>query len=97
MSDSLNLPLFASAISAGFPSPADDYVEKKLDLNEHLVGNRQFQILMLQFRSIRPGRMRISIAESQNTTLGITPAHWQTMPRQQMLDSRVNCVRNMLS
>ena len=28
-------------MSAGFPSPADDYVEKKLDLNEHLVRNRQ--------------------------------------------------------
>ena len=24
-------------ISAGFPSPADDYIEKHLDLNEHLV------------------------------------------------------------
>lgn len=41
MSESVELPLFASPISAGFPSPADDYVEKKLDLNEHLVGNRQ--------------------------------------------------------
>ena len=35
------MPLFASPISAGFPSPADDYVEKKLDLNEHLIANRQ--------------------------------------------------------
>jgi DNA polymerase V len=25
------------AIKAGFPSPADDYVEKTLDLNEHLI------------------------------------------------------------
>ena len=41
MSDSTELPLFASPISAGFPSPADDYVEKRLDLNEHLVRNRQ--------------------------------------------------------
>jgi DNA polymerase V len=31
------LPLFASKVSAGFPSPADDYVEKTLDLNELLV------------------------------------------------------------
>lgn len=31
------LPLFISKISAGFPSPADDYVENKLDLNEHLI------------------------------------------------------------
>ncbi|MBC8349581.1 MAG: translesion error-prone DNA polymerase V autoproteolytic subunit [Verrucomicrobia bacterium] len=31
------LPLYASRVSAGFPSPADDYVESALDLNEHLV------------------------------------------------------------
>jgi DNA polymerase V len=31
------LPLFANKIAAGFPSPADDYVEKTLDLNELLV------------------------------------------------------------
>lgn len=30
-------PLFLSRIEAGFPSPADDYVEASLDLNEHLV------------------------------------------------------------
>jgi DNA polymerase V len=26
-----------SRIRAGFPSPADDYLDKKLDLNEHLI------------------------------------------------------------
>ncbi len=31
------LPLFISKISAGFPSPADDFIEKKLDLNEYLI------------------------------------------------------------
>jgi DNA polymerase V len=31
------LPLFLSPIRAGFPSPADDYLDKKLDLNEHLI------------------------------------------------------------
>ena len=33
----LALPLFAGKVSAGFPSPADDYVEKSLDLNQFLV------------------------------------------------------------
>ena len=33
----LALPVFASRISAGFPSPADDHIEGKLDLNRHLV------------------------------------------------------------
>jgi DNA polymerase V len=31
------IPLFSSPVPAGFPSPADDYLEKKLDLNELLV------------------------------------------------------------
>ena len=35
----LQRPLFLSGVSAGFPSPADDYLDRKLDLNEHLVKN----------------------------------------------------------
>lgn len=31
------LPLIATRISAGFPSPADDYIEQKLDLNQFLI------------------------------------------------------------
>ena len=31
------LPLFAATVQAGFPSPADDYLEGTLDLNEHLI------------------------------------------------------------
>ncbi len=31
------LPLFLSKIRAGFPSPADDFLDKKLDLNEFLI------------------------------------------------------------
>jgi DNA polymerase V len=31
------LPLYLSRIKAGFPSPAEDYLDKKLDLNEHLI------------------------------------------------------------
>jgi len=32
-------PLFGAKVAAGFPSPADDYMEGALDLNEHLVRN----------------------------------------------------------
>ncbi len=32
-------PLYQSKVEAGFPSPADDYVEARLDLNEHLIKN----------------------------------------------------------
>ena len=31
------LPLFTCPVSAGFPSPAEDYLEGQLDLNQHLV------------------------------------------------------------
>ncbi len=33
------LPLFQSKVEAGFPSPADDYIEATLDLNDHIVKN----------------------------------------------------------
>ena len=33
----MELPLYSCKISAGFPSPADDHLEKKLDLNSHLI------------------------------------------------------------
>ena len=33
------MPLYTSCVSAGFPSPADDYVEERLDLNDLLITN----------------------------------------------------------
>lgn len=33
------IPLFASPIKAGFPSPAEDYVEDRIDLNRDLIKN----------------------------------------------------------
>ena len=32
-------PLFLCPVPAGFPSPADDFVERQLDLNEYLIRN----------------------------------------------------------
>jgi len=31
------LPLFATKVAAGFPSPADDYIEKRLDVSDFLI------------------------------------------------------------
>ncbi|MEO6729025.1 MAG: translesion error-prone DNA polymerase V autoproteolytic subunit [Candidatus Dojkabacteria bacterium] len=31
------LPIYLESVKAGFPSPADDFIDKKLDLNEFLV------------------------------------------------------------
>ena len=36
----INTPIFLDKISAGFPSPATDYMENKLDLNEYLIKNQ---------------------------------------------------------
>jgi DNA polymerase V len=33
-------PLFSYKVPAGFPSPADDYIEERLSLDEHLISNR---------------------------------------------------------
>ncbi len=33
----LELPGFIARIPAGFPNPADDYMDRRLDLNEHLI------------------------------------------------------------
>lgn len=30
-------PLYLSKVAAGFPSPGDNYIERRLDLNEHLI------------------------------------------------------------
>ena len=35
----LNLPMVDGGISAGFPSPAQDYIDLKIDLNKELVAN----------------------------------------------------------
>lgn len=39
LSTELELPLFAPPISAGFPSPAEDYTDRSIDLNKELIKN----------------------------------------------------------
>ncbi|HPR31456.1 MAG TPA: translesion error-prone DNA polymerase V autoproteolytic subunit [Prolixibacteraceae bacterium] len=39
VSTRIELPLYQTGISAGFPSPADDYIEDRIDLNTELIKN----------------------------------------------------------
>lgn len=32
-----DIPLYSNSVQAGFPSPADDYIESRLDLNTYLI------------------------------------------------------------
>lgn len=36
----IHLPLFSYKVAAGFPSPADDYIEGRLSLDEHLIHHK---------------------------------------------------------
>ena len=40
------LPLYGHKVVAGFPSPAEDYVEARLDLNEKLIRNKEATFLL---------------------------------------------------
>ena len=34
-----SIPVFSDTVQAGFPSPAEDYMDMDLNLNDHLVQN----------------------------------------------------------
>lgn len=40
------LDLYTSHIPAGFPSPAEDFIEKQLDLNDYLIRNKSATFLV---------------------------------------------------
>ena len=42
----IKLPLFTVPVSAGFPSPAEEYVEQLLSLDEHLIQHPQATYLI---------------------------------------------------
>ena len=35
----IEIPYFLNKVRGGWPSPADDYIERPIDLNEHLIKN----------------------------------------------------------
>lgn len=43
---SASIPYFGHLVNAGFPSPADDFLEKHIDLNEYLIKNKAATFLV---------------------------------------------------
>ncbi|MCU4634838.1 translesion error-prone DNA polymerase V autoproteolytic subunit [Acinetobacter sp. WU_MDCI_Abxa265] len=37
----ISIPLAIEKVAAGFPSPAQDYIDRSLDMNEHLIKNEE--------------------------------------------------------
>ena len=65
----INIPIFMDKISAGFPSPASDYIENNLDLNEYLISHPAATFIVIQSgdllivdRSLTPKHNSIVIA-----------------------------------
>ena len=67
-------PLYAQRVSAGFPSPADGYVEKGLDLNTYLVRN---QVATFFFRVSGDSMIDARIHDGDMVVVdrSITPKH----------------------
>lgn len=42
----VQIPIALERVQAGFPSPAQDYVDKTVDLNEHLIKNENATFIM---------------------------------------------------
>jgi DNA polymerase V len=40
-SQPVHVPLFSHTVPAGFPSPADDYIQGRLSLDEHLIAHKE--------------------------------------------------------
>lgn len=70
----LAIPLASEKVSAGFPSPAQDYVEKTLDLNEFLINN-EVATFMAQVASESMKNAGIDIGDTIIVDRSIEPKH----------------------
>ena len=61
----LELPLMEGGVSAGFPSPAEDFLDNKIDLNKHLIKNKGAGIgnkdLLIIDKSLEPTDGKIAV------------------------------------
>jgi len=66
--------MFGASVPAGFPSPAADHTRKRIDLNEHLLLNREASFL---FRVTGDSMIRIGIFDGDTIIVdrSIEPRH----------------------
>ncbi len=72
----LRLPLVSASVEAGFPSPADDHLERGIDLNEELIRNPAATFLV----RVKGESMRDAGIHSGDTLIvdkSVTPADRQ--------------------
>ena len=43
---SILIPIYSDKVEAGFPSPAENYIEKQLDIREYLIKNPEATFLV---------------------------------------------------
>lgn len=68
------LPLLARAAFAGFPSPAEDFVEKRIDLNECLVRHKE-ATFFLRVQGDCMARLGISDGDLLVVDRSLSPKH----------------------
>ncbi len=79
MTQSVELPLLVPPVSAGFPSPADDYTDSSIDLNKELIKNPFSTFLArvkgysMQDAGIEPGDILVidKSLEPQNNKIAV--------------------------
>lgn len=64
---SVLVPLYLSRVRAGFPSPADDYIDQELAVTRHLIKNPLATFIVMG----RPQLHAVLIVASGNALLGI--------------------------
>lgn len=70
----LNIPLAIEKISAGFPSPAQDYTDRALDMNEHLIKN-PFATFIVRVASLSMRDAGIDIDDELIVDRSLDPKH----------------------
>ena len=72
---SVRIPLFTATVEAGFPSPADDHLERSIDLNEELIRMiREIQLGTTRRVALANMSRRVDLADLRSVTYSLIQA-----------------------